>query len=77
MDYSTFLIRCYYLISKNLNQLQFFAKFCLYFLVFSAIFSFLHKNVEKAYLDQHLECTAAKYWSKYTTFVFTIVQKPS
>ena len=34
-------------------------------------------NAEKAYFDQHLECSAPKHWSKYTTVFFKFSQNQS
>ena len=46
----------------------FFAKICCKFLQISCFFKvFCSKNAENDYFDQHLECTATKRWSKYTT----------
>ena len=46
----------------------FFSRFCFNFL---ACLPLLCKIVEKAYLNQHLECLAPKHWSKHTTRVIS------
>ena len=53
------------------------------FLTFSNFFSFFcTKNLEKADFKKHLECSAPKGWSKYTTlgavfrFIFNSQQFP-
>ena len=69
------LLKRYFSGNKTLDQhpgankkKHLFAKFWNTFLAFSSFFSFFDtKNIEKVYFDQHLECTAPKHWSKYTT----------
>ena len=66
--------------SKHQPKDAFFASCGLYFNMFlsfdevilSHFSCFLCKKHEKAYLDQCLESTAPKYWSKYTTDNFQI-----
>ena len=48
-----------------------FAKFYTNILAFSPFFSFWTKNNDQAYYDQHLECSATKRWSKYSTIRLT------